>query len=58
LFPDPREMRPPTAEEAQHSMAAIDNLIERSAQNFPDHRSLLQDIPRKPTEESLQVYFW
>jgi 2-polyprenyl-6-methoxyphenol hydroxylase-like FAD-dependent oxidoreductase len=58
LFPDPQEMRPPTAEEAQHSLAAIDNLIERSAQNFPDHRELLQQIPAKPKEESLQVYFW
>ena len=58
LFPNPSEMRAPTAEEAQHNMTAIDNLIERSAQNFPDHRSLLQDIPSKPKEESLQVYFW
>jgi len=58
LFPDPKTMRPPTADEAQHDMGEIDNLIERSAMNFPDQRELLQRIPLKPTEPSLQVYLW
>lgn len=58
LFPDAQEMRPPTPEEAQYNLAAIDNLLERSAQNFPDHRALLQDIPAKRKEDSLQLYLW
>lgn len=58
LFPEPRELRPPTPAEAQHSLAAIDNLLDRSAQNYPDHRTLLQAIPLKPKEDSLQLYLW
>ena len=58
LFPHPQELRPPTPDEAQHSLAAIDNLLDRSAQNFPDHRTLLQAIPLKPKEDSLQLYLW
>lgn len=58
LFPDPQELRPPTLDEAQHNLAAIDNLLDRSAQNFPDHHALLQAIPLKPKEESLQLYLW
>jgi 2-polyprenyl-6-methoxyphenol hydroxylase-like FAD-dependent oxidoreductase len=58
LFPDPQDMRPPTPEEAQHDLEQIDNLIERSAMNYPDQRELLQRIPLKPTEPSLQVYLW
>ncbi|HLI17702.1 MAG TPA: tryptophan halogenase family protein [Rhodanobacteraceae bacterium] len=57
LFPDDREMRPPTRQEARYSLAEIDNLIERSALNFPDHRTFLQAIEPKP-EPSLQVYFY
>ena len=58
LFPDPQELRPPTPDEAQHSLAAIDNLLDRSAQNYPDQRALLQAIPLKPKEDSLQLYLW
>ena len=58
VFPHPQELRPPTPEEAQHSLAAIDNLLDRSAQNYPDHRALLQAIPLKPLEDSLQLYLW
>ena len=58
LFPEAHDMRPPTPEEAQHDMDEIDNLIVRSAMNYPDHRQLLQDIPLKPTDPSLQVYLW
>ena len=58
VFPDARELRPPTADEAIHDLARIDNLIERSAMNFPDHRAFLQDIPARSREPSLQVYFW
>lgn len=58
LFPQAGDMRPPTAAEAQHSLPAIDNLIERSAMNFPDHRTLLQAIPPRPNENALQIYMW
>lgn len=58
LFPEPRNMRPPTPEEAQHDLAQIDNLLERSAMNYPDQRELLQRIPLKSREPSLQVYLW
>ena len=58
LFPDAQDMRAPSAVEAQHNLAAIDNLIERSAMNFPDHRALLQHIPARPDEQSLQIYLW
>ena len=57
LFPDPEEMQP-SATKPLHDLAAIDNLIERSAMNFPDHRELLQNIPLKPKESSLQLYLW
>jgi glycine/D-amino acid oxidase-like deaminating enzyme len=56
LFPEDGELRPP--HESPHSLAAIDNLIQRSALNFPEHRELLGAIPPRPREESLQVYFW
>ncbi len=58
LFPDDREARPPTAQEAKYDMAEIDTLLERSAMNFPDHREFLRAIPPKPKQSSLQVYFW
>jgi flavin-dependent dehydrogenase len=58
LFPDPEQMRPPTPEEAQHDLAQIDNMLERSAMNYPDQRELLQRIPPMSTEPSLQVYLW
>ena len=56
LFPD--DVGSHASGDAPHSLAAIDNLIERSARNFPDHRALLGAIPPRPREESLQVYFW
>jgi tryptophan 6-halogenase len=58
LFPDADQLHPPTADEARHSLAAIDNLLERSALNFPDHRELLKSIPAKSRERSLQLYLW
>jgi hypothetical protein len=36
----------------------IDNLLERSAVNFRDHREVLDSIPPRRGGESLQVYFW
>jgi len=58
LFPEPQDMHPPTPEEAQHDLTQIDNLLERSALNYPDQRELLQRIPLRSTEPSLQVYLW
>lgn len=58
LFPDPSQLRAPSRIEGQHNLAGIDNLIERSAQNFPDHRALLGNIPARAREDSLQLYLW
>ncbi|MGH8126429.1 MAG: tryptophan halogenase family protein [Rhodanobacteraceae bacterium] len=57
LFPDDHETRPAAPQETHYDMAEIDNLIDRSAMNFPDHRSFLEAIQPKP-ERSLQVYFY
>lgn len=57
VFPDDGESRPATAQEAKYNLAEIDNLINRSAMNFPDHRAFLGAIEPKP-EQSLQVYFY
>lgn len=58
LFPDDRETRAPTPQEAKYDMAEVDTLLDRSALNFPDHRAFLQAITPKPRPSSLQVYFW
>lgn len=58
IFPDPGDLRPATAAETKHSLAAIDNLIERSARNFRDQREFLKAIPPRRKDESLQIYFW
>ena len=42
LFP---EVRQPGARGVGSDLAGIDNLIERSTPNFPDHRTWLRDIP-------------
>ena len=58
VFPDAADLRAPSPDEARYDLAGIDDLIERSASNFPDHRTLLQDIPARSKAPSLQVYFW
>jgi hypothetical protein len=58
IFPDPRDLRPPTAKEARYSLAEIDNLIDRSAANYLDHREALEHIAPRRTDPSLQIYFW
>lgn len=58
LFPDLRQEHAAAPGKLRHSLAAIDNLLERSATNFPGHRELLADIPPRPTEASLQLYLW
>lgn len=58
IFPDPVDLRRPTAQEARYDMAEIDNLLERSSSNYPDHRAALSDIRPRRTEPTLQLYFW
>ena len=58
LFPDAQAMQPAPPGKLRHDLAAIDNLLERSAANFPEHRALLANIPPRPTESSLQLYLW
>jgi hypothetical protein len=58
LFPADANLRAPTAQESQYDLDGLDQLLERSALNFPDHREFLGDIPAKVVERSLQVYQW
>jgi hypothetical protein len=58
IFPDSHELRSPTAQEARYSMAEIDNLLERSSANYPDHRDALGSIAPRRTDPALQIYFW
>jgi len=58
IFPDADALRAPTRKEARYKMSEIDNLLERSAKNFPRHRDLLAAIPEKRKEDALQIYFW
>jgi tryptophan 6-halogenase len=58
IFPDREQLRPPSAKEARFNMAEIDNLLERSCSNYPDHRDTLGQIPPRRTTPALQVYFW
>lgn len=58
VFPDDADLHPPTPQQGKYNLAAIDNLIERSAANYPDHRELLRNIPPRTREETLQIYLW
>ncbi len=58
IFPDAADLRPPTPQEACYSMSEIDNLLDRSALNFPDHRSALAHIVPRRTDDTLQIYLW
>jgi hypothetical protein len=58
VFPDAADLRAPTAAEARYKMAEIDNLIARSAGNYPDHKRTLASIPARRREPALQAYFW
>jgi hypothetical protein len=58
IFPDAKDLRAPSAREARFSVAEIDNLLERSAANYPEHGEALGHIRPRRTEPSLQVYFW
>jgi len=58
IFPDPQNLRPPTAREARFNMAEIDNLLARSSVNYPDHGEALARIAPRRTDPALQIYFW
>ena len=58
IFPDAADLRPATAREARFNLAEIDNLLTRSTRNFRDHRQVLEAIPARRADESLQIYFW
>jgi hypothetical protein len=58
IFPDTRDLRPPTAAEGRYNMADIDDLLDRSVTNFRDHRAVLDRIPPRRNDDSLQIYFW
>ncbi len=58
IFPDAAARHAPTAEERTFGIAEIDNLLERSAANYRDHREVLARIPPRRKGRSLQVYFW
>jgi hypothetical protein len=45
LFPETSNLRAPTPMQGRYDLAGIDNLLERSATNFPDHRACLNAIP-------------
>jgi tryptophan 6-halogenase len=58
IFPAPGDMRPPVAQDKTFGIAEIDNLLERSAANYRDHREVLNNIPPRRGGQTLQVYFW
>ena len=58
IFPDRESLHPPEGREAQYRLGNIDDLLDRSAVNFRDHREVLDDIPPRRAGDSLQVYFW
>ncbi len=39
-------------------MEEIDNLLQRSVQNFRTQKDVLANIPKKVEEKALQIYFW
>lgn len=58
IFPDARDLRPPTAQEARYDLTAIDDLLSRSAENYPGHRDTLEQIPPKRRAPSVLLYLW
>ena len=58
IFPDSAALHAPQGKEAQFRMGDIDDLLDRCAANYRDHRELLSRIPPRRLGDSLQVYFW
>src|SRR6185436_614646 len=57
IFPPPGALRRPNGS-AHYDVEEIQNMLERSAENFPRQSDVLARIPAKPREKSLQIYFW
>ena len=53
LFPTPDPARAAAVQGASGDLEGIDNLLQRSAPNFPDHRTWLRDIP--PRAERIEL---
>jgi hypothetical protein len=58
IFPERQQLHLPSAREGIYKMAEIDDLIERSSANYPDHRAALGHIAPRRAGPSLQVYFF
>jgi hypothetical protein len=54
----PPQLRAATPADGAFNVAEIENLVSRSAMNFPAQREVLEAIPPKAREEALQIYFW
>ena len=57
IFPEPGTLHPPQGKENAYRVSEIDNLLDRSAANYRDHREVLNSIPPRRKGDSLQVYF-
>ncbi len=57
IFPPAEQLRRPNGN-AHYDVDEIQNMLERSAANFPRQSDVLAKIPAKPREKSLQIYFW
>ncbi|HEY2628651.1 MAG TPA: tryptophan halogenase family protein [Usitatibacter sp.] len=57
IFPEKARLRPPNGDD-RYKMSEIDNLLTRSLMNFRSQREVLESIPGKVKEDSLQIYFW
>jgi len=58
IFPEGERLRKPNGKGSPYNMEEIDNLLSRSLMNFRDQREVLENIPPKAKEPSLQIYFW
>jgi hypothetical protein len=58
IFPDAAALHAPDGREDPYRLSDIDNLLDRSALNYRDHREVLENIPPRRQSDSLQVYFW
>jgi glycine/D-amino acid oxidase-like deaminating enzyme len=58
IFPDPKDLRPPSAQEGRYDMAKIDDLLNRSSENYLDHLEALEHIPLRRESPALQLYLW
>jgi hypothetical protein len=58
MFPEPRTLRAPTAQEARYDLSEIDDLLTRCLGNYPAHRQALEHIAPARRPLTLQLYFW